>query len=368
MKLEKPIVYSDEKEVPKGVQRVNAFDSAIKELFFIENPHLKSGTPPAEAPLKEYLRDNKIKGIWIYYPWRNTAVHTLPEELYFKLRTSRNRNVINIKEQENYRNISVGVAGLSVGSAAVSAIIISGGPKNIKIADFDVLEITNLNRIRATLLDIDSNKAEIAARNVWELDPFSNIEIYGDGLNPENIKDFLLKPKIDVFVDEMDMINMKILSRLIARENGIPVVMATDNGDGVIIDVERFDLEPDREIFHGLIGHMTEEDTKDIDFKKWLQLATQIVDPEYLTPHMQESLLEIGKTIPAIPQIGTSASMAGSAISYVVRAIANKQELPSGRYVVSLEEKLIPNYMSKEKVGERKKKTEEFKSNFGKKQ
>lgn len=367
MESQKPIIYKDENEVPKDAKKVNAFDSALKELFFIENPHLKSGTPPAEAPLQEFLKNDDTKGIWVYYPWRNTAVHTLPEELYFKLRTSRNRNIINAKEQENYRNISVGVAGLSVGSAVVSAIAISGGSKNIKIADFDVLEVTNLNRIRATLLDIDSNKAEIAAKNAWELDPFANIEIFGDGLNPKNIEDFLLKPKVDVFVDEMDMINMKILSRLIAKENGIPVIMATDNGDGVIVDVERYDLEPEREIFHGLVGHMTEEDTKDIDFKKWLQLATQIVDPEYLTPHMQESLLEIGKTIPAVPQIGTSASVAGSAISYVIRAIANGYDMPSGRYVVSIEEKLIPEYMSEEKIAERKKKTEEFKNNFGKK-
>ncbi len=367
MKIKKPIIYKEESEVPDSAIKVNAYDSALKELFFIENPHLKSGTPPAEAPLKEFLENDNTKGIWVFYPWRNTAVHTLPEELYFKLRTSRNRNIINSDEQEKYRNLSVGVAGLSVGSAVVSAFAVSGGPKNIKIADFDVLEVTNLNRIRATLLDVDSNKAEIAAKSVWELDPFADIELFGDGVNGDNIRDFLLKPKVDIFVDEMDMINMKILSRLIAKENGIPVIMATDNGDGVIVDVERFDLEPEREIFHGLVGHMTEEDTKDIDFKKWLQLATQIVDPDYLTPHMQESLLEIGKTIPAVPQIGTSASVAGSAISYVVRRIANGHDMPSGRYVVSIEEKLIPEYMSKAKVVDRKKKTEDFKSNFGKK-
>jgi len=59
---------------------------------------------------------------------------------------------------------------------------------------------------------------------------------------------------------------------------------------------------------------------------------------------MQDSLLEIGRLIAAVPQLGSTASIAGSAIAFAARRIANNQEMPSGRYIFSLEEKLIPNY------------------------
>ena len=45
---------------------------------------------------------------------------------------------------------------------------------------------------------------------------------------------------------------MKLLVREMARERRIPVLMETS--DRGVLDVERFDLEPDRPIFHGLLG------------------------------------------------------------------------------------------------------------------
>ena len=49
-----------------------------------------------------------------------------------------------------------------------------------------------------------------------------------------------------------DGLDMKIISRFKAREFGVPVVM--DTNDRGMLDIERFDLEPQRPILHGLAG------------------------------------------------------------------------------------------------------------------
>ncbi len=366
--IKKPLVFNKRSDAPSSAKVVDAYQGALKELFFIDNPKFKKGAPEAEKKLKNFLKNQKISDIWIYYAWKNLLVRSVPEELYFRLRTARNRNIISEEEQKNYRKIKIGIAGLSVGSAVLSALVISGGPKTIKIADFDTVELTNLNRLRASLADIGESKTLVAARQVWELDPFAEIYPFPDGISKRNIANFLLnEPRLDIFVDEMDSIDLKILSRLICREHKIPVLMATDNGDGVILDVERFDLESKREIFHGLIGEIRAADVQDLDYRKWLELATKIVVPEYLTERMQDSLLVIGKTIPAIPQLGTSASLAGSVIAYALRRLANGQALPSGRYQIGLEEKLDPIYNQPKEIKKRKKNTQEFIKKFGQK-
>ncbi|MEK7066766.1 MAG: ThiF family adenylyltransferase [Patescibacteria group bacterium] len=336
--MEKPRIFNTKEDIPQTAKIIDAFSSGVEELFFANNPRFKKSMPEAKEPLDDFLKNHGIKDIWIYYPARDIAVRCLPEDLYFKLRTARNRNIITQDEQINYRNTKVGVVGLSVGSAVLSALVMSGGPKVLKIADFDTVEISNLNRINATLLDIGADKTAVAAREIWELDPFADLHLYPSGVSDDNLTVFITgEPKLDIFIDEMDSVEMKARARLVCRENKIPVLMATDNGDDVLLDVERYDLEPERPIFHGLVEEKEVMNAKNLNYQQWVELATKIVDPKYLPESMRQSLSEIGKTIAAIPQLGPTASVAGTAIAYAVRRIVNNQTMPSGRYVVSLE-------------------------------
>lgn len=365
-KPSRPKVIKDPKKAPRGAKKVEAFDSAVEELFFIENPGLKKGMPETPAKLSAYLTSHKVKPVWLYYTWNNTLVKTVPENIYFKLRTSRNRNIILDEEQQKYRSCKVGIAGLSVGSGILSNLVVSGGPKDLKIADFDVLEITNLNRIRGTLLDVGDNKAWIAARQVWELDPYAKLEIWDKGISNKNIEKFILKPKLDVFVDSMDSLDLKIRARYICRQNRIPVLMGTDLGDGFMVDVERYDLDPATPIFNGLIPELKPEDLEKMDYRAWLQLATQIVGTDNLPESMLRSLVEIGRTIPSVPQLGPAALMTGAAVSFAVRRISCGQDLPSGRYAGGLESALIPHYNETSNQQALAEKREKFKQAFGK--
>lgn len=360
MAMDKVQIFKNLKDAPRGLAEVDCFQNLVTELFFILHPNFKKDTLAAKKHLEKFISSNAAGEVWIHYTWTNKIFRCVPEDMYFRLRTARNRNVITEEEQLKYRNITVGIAGLSVGSKILEALVQSGGPKYVKIADLDTIELSNLNRIHATFLEIGKNKAEVAAKHVWEIDPFAQIKIWKEGIAKETIVDFMLgDPKLDVFVDEMDDLKLKILSRTICKREGIPVIMATDNGDSVILDIERFDFEKERPIFHGTLEGENFE-TSEIDFPTRLKLLTKIVQPKYLTERVQESLLEIGKTIGGIPQLGTTAALAGSAVSFAIRRIANKQTLPSGRYVISLEEKLVPNYNDTKMKRARAEKIQEF--------
>lgn len=368
MDIKKPTIFTSQDDLPKGCQIIEGYDIALKELFFVDHPQFKKGMPGVDEELSQYLDKTKIDQIWVYYPWKNIAVHTVEEDTFYKLRTARNKNLITLEEQTNFRNTTVGIAGLSVGSSTLEALVMSGGPKKIKIADFDTIELTNLNRLKASLLDLGSNKAHVAAKRAWELDPFLEIEIWDKGLNNDNLREFVFGDNpVNVFIDAMDSFNLKLKSRYICREFKIPVLMATDNGDDVLLDVERFDEEPDRKIFHGLIEEINPEELSKLSFPEFMQLALKIIGPENHTPKLQDSILELGKNISGIPQLGPTASLAGSVTAYTIRRMANKQEVKSGKFWISLEEKIEPNYTSPEMVNRRNDKTNEFINSLNKK-
>jgi len=328
-----PQFYNTENELPSGCSRVHAYADSLRELYFLEHPTVQKNSFD-ESALLHYIDTHASKSVWVFYPWRNVAVHIPDEVTYTRLRTARNRNVILDDEQRAYRNAVVGIAGLSVGSAALHTLVASGGPASIKIADFDTIEITNLNRMRASLLDVGANKTDVAARLAWEIDPYAKIEPWRDGISGESIHEFISgNPRLHVFVDEMDDIELKFATRIICRDLRIPVVMATDNGDSAILDVERFDLEPARPIFHGRV-QMPEEAIQRGDRAQFVELANAIIDINYFTERQRESVQSIGKTLPGVPQLATAAAIAGAAVAYAVRMIATNGDLGSGRYVL----------------------------------
>lgn len=336
---QKPEFFKKAAELPKGTRVIDTLASSLRELFIVRNPSYKS-VPKQELAkhIETFLKKEKIPTLYVYLPWKKTAIYMVAEDIYFELRTARNKNIITKEEQETYRNSRVGIIGLSVGSNVLNALVFSGGSKMLKIADYDVIEITNLNRLRAPLDAVGINKTLFAAQQSWELDPFANIEIWENGVIKENLKKFLEDPRLDVFVDEMDSLDLKLTSRILCKDLKIPVIMVTDNGDNIIVDIERFDEEPDREILHGLVKGVDPGSIADLPYSEWVKVATRIVDPNNLTQRMRESLPEIGKTIAAVPQLGTTATIAGATAAYAIRKIVNKQPMPSGRYFIKLDD------------------------------
>lgn len=340
---------------------IDNFPEELENLFRISFPFVAPDTPEYKTTferfLSRYLNGKKETevGVWAYYPWRQTLVH-LPESADFlKLRTSRNKFLINHEEQQKFYNSRIGIAGLSVGLSVVNSLVLSGGGGQMRIADFDSLSITNLNRLHSSVCDLGRSKAVIAARKVYEINPFQVLEVFRDGITAESIDRFFGKgdDKLAIFIEEIDDIKRKIDTRIWARKLEIPVVMATDNGDNAIIDVERFDLEPNRKLFHGRIEESKLLSVaKNLSMTERIKLASAIVGAD-ITPRTRMSLTMVGTKIPAWPQLGNAATLSGVGVSYVTRRILTGLSMPSGRYEVSLDEKLDPAYFNSSSVQER---------------
>jgi hypothetical protein len=123
-----------------------------------------------------------------------------------------------------------------------------------------------------------------------------------------------------------------------AQKRSIAVLSAADDGDSALVDIERYDLEPDYTPYHGLIP---------ADVLNYLETTTGIprqvlgvligkyfVGSENIPLRMFKSLAEVSKTLPSWPQLGGAATQAGITIAYAARRIILGQPLDAGRFIV----------------------------------
>lgn len=294
-------------------------------LVELRNEHLGNCSP------EEY-------GVWVYYPWNERVVHLLDETEFIEMRTNRNIYKITREERDILSRQKIGVVGLSVGQSVSVTLAMERGFGEIRLADFDVLELTNLNRIRTGVHNLGIPKVVIVAREIKEIDPFLKVTLFDDGLTDENMDRFFTEGgKLDIVVDECDGLDMKILLRHKAKSLHIPVVM--DASDRGTLDVERFDLEPDRPILHGFIDHL--------DHTRIRELKTNEEKIPYLIPmvglttmsdRLKASMVEVGQSITTWPQLASAVVLGGALGADVCRRIALDQYHESGRYFVDLEE------------------------------
>jgi len=347
------------------------YEEQIRELFAVNNPSQVYQPGFADALAKHIDGSRAVaplwqQGRWVFYPWLSSLVHILEDADFQKVRTARNRNLINDDEQKKFYDAVIGIGGLSVGNSVALAIVLQGGGRHIKLADFDRLALSNINRVRAGVQDLGVRKVEVTARQIYEINPYATVELFPDGLTPENLEQFVAgSKKLDVIIDELDTIAVKYLIREKARKYSLPVVMAADNGDNAVVDVERYDMDPNLAFFHGRLGDVTYEGLRSLDKFGIGKTITKHIGPENITARMQASLLEMGKTIVSWPQLGGAAWINGAAVAYCVRKIVNGQPLESDRALVSLDEQLIPDYHSPAAVQERKNIADSFKKMFG---
>ncbi len=284
----------------------------------------------SEAPLQDY-------GNWVYYPWSGSLVHILPEMEFNELRLNRNKYKLTEEEQKKLSQLCIGIVGLSVGNAIANTIALEGIYGNLKLADFDDLELSNMNRIRAGIFDIGIPKTTLAARQIYEQNPYANISIFNTGITEDNIDDFFKgTPKLDLVIEECDEIRMKILIREKARSLNLPVLMETS--DRGMLDVERFDLEPKRKLFHGLLGNIKYSDIPaNLSSEDKIKYALPIVGLETFTPKLGASFLEVEKTISTYPQLGSEVTLGGATICAAIRRLGLGKKLSSGRKFIDLD-------------------------------
>ena len=327
----KPLVLDVTRRAPREVLRVLREDSSLQILDRYEEQR-------AQLDALVDLAANDVAGDgqrWIYYPWRRAVVRLLGPRSFELLRLNRNRNKLTKREQTTLRGLRVGVIGAIAGHSIAHVLAMEGIVGELRLADFDDIELTNLNRIPAGVMDLGVNKAVVLARRVAEIDPYLPVTTFTDGITPENLVRFI--DGLDLIIEECDSLDIKFLVREAARERGIAVVMETS--DRGVLDVERFDLEPHRPVFHGLLGDMTYEKLAGLTTEQKGPFVLQLLGVADVSARAAASALELGHTISGWPQLASEVTLGAATVAAAVRRFG-LGELPSGRVRFDIDEVL----------------------------
>ena len=113
-----------------------------------------------------------------------------------------------------------------------------------------------------------------------------------------------------------------------------------ETSDRGVLDVERFDLEPDRPIFHGLLPGLHSSDLAGLTIQQKAPYVLRILGAADVTSRGAASLLEVGEPITGWPQLGSEVTLGAATAAAAVRRFGLTGDLPSGRVRFDVEEVL----------------------------
>lgn len=316
----------------------DTFAMQLRELIAIRHPNEHWSKPTLDAAVEASLGDSQpaFCGVWVYYPWSRRLVHTLDEVDFMQVRTNRNIYKITPEEQRRLAGKRIGVIGLSVGHAIALTLAAERSCGALRLADFDVLELTNLNRVRTGIHNLGVPKVIAAAREIAELDPFLQVTCFPEGITEATIDSFLTEHgRLDVLVEECDSLDIKILARTKAKQLGMPVLMHTS--DRGMVDIERFDREPQRSLLHGVIDHLGTTDLKNLTTEAKIPYILAMLGIDTVSQRIKASMLEVEQTISTWPQLASAVTLGGAIVGDVARRVLLDQFHDSGRYCIDLD-------------------------------
>jgi len=152
----------------------------------------------------------------------------------YDLAFSRNIGITSIDEQQKLKNATVAIAGMGGVGGDYLITLARIGIENFKISDFDEFEMANFNRqYGATMSSIGRKKMDVMRELALDINPNANIQIYGDGINANNVDDFL--QGVDVFIDAVEFFEIEVHRLIInaCMKRGIPAIFGLPLGFGV---------------------------------------------------------------------------------------------------------------------------------------
>lgn len=179
--------------------------------------------------------------------------------------TQRNIGFVSEEEQTHLRNASVFVCGAGgMGGACLQALV-RAGVGAVAVADFDVFEISNLNRqVFANLQTVGKGKLESTVSQLMNINPELQIEALGSEW-VQRLDDLLRRYKI--VINGMDDIAAGITLYRKAREHGATVIDAYTAPLPSVTVVKPEDPRPEERLRFPSLGRpsetMSEADRKE---------------------------------------------------------------------------------------------------------
>lgn len=311
------------KELGEDVEIEDTFSYWLGELFRIRNPQLDFRTDSAQEAENEYIRyrNNHYDGVWIYFPWKKKLVHLPADDEFNEVFYSRNYPSISKETQKRLGEITVAIAGLSVGSN-IAIDQLRTGVRKFHLADFDFISPSNLQRMSgATIFDIGKNKAQNLAEYLYSLNPYIDIKLYSNGVDDSNIEDFM---KADICFDEVDNILLKIKLRQEQKRNGKTIIaMGTDLEFNPPFE---FEFPDDPQIFNGRVKPEVIETLLKgpRSAKEWIRNASLVMGLENLPTSVLQNFINVYKDIQNYnSQLGATCSAVSAKAAYFTIQVAS---------------------------------------------
>ena len=305
---------------------IDTIDRQLDDLAVVRRPSKRNGADldylaggiPAPGERTSY-------GNWVYLPWESKIVHLLNRDDYFDVITNRNQDKITREEQNELRTKRIGVIGLSVGGEAAVTVAQEHLCGAIVLADFDQLDLSNLNRLNAGFDELGQPKAKIVARRIAKINPYLDVTILEEGVTTANLEEFL--DGLDLIIEECDGLQIKRDVRLLASKRGVNIVYAADERG--FLSVEPYQYYPDLLPFHGRVEHpqpSRADFPTPVAFMKALSLW--MGGWENLSDRTQSSIERVGDTLCGYPQLASEARYAAGQIGHVVRRLLLGERTP----------------------------------------
>ncbi|MHB1247148.1 MAG: ThiF family adenylyltransferase [Sulfuriferula sp.] len=151
----------------------------------------------------------------------------------FSYHTAFSRNIgwVTQDEQACLRHKRVAIAGMGgVGGFHLLALARLGVEK-FNIADLDTFELANFNRqAGASISSLERPKVEVLAEMVRDINPESDLVIYPQGVNEDNLQAFF--QGVDLYIDGLDFFAFDARERVFAycAQHDIPAVTVAPLG------------------------------------------------------------------------------------------------------------------------------------------
>ncbi len=302
--------------------------SQLEELVELRNPSKRFNLQELSKLASKLKEEQEQLHPWVYYSWRRKLVRMLRPDDFIEVRTNRNKLKINDEEQALLSGKKIGVVGLSVGRSVSTVLSMERSFGELRIADHDALDLSNLNRLKAPVFDLGEKKTNSMVRELYETDPYLDFTTFDEGISVDNIDAFFTEGGLlDLVVDECDSLEVKVLLREKAREYGVPLVM--DTSDRGRLDIERHDLEH-YPFFHNSVGEITSEMVQKMDAQEQMQTILDILNLEKISPRGKQSLAEIGKRLKTWPQLASDVWLGAGVAAQVIRGILLGNDVASG--------------------------------------
>jgi molybdopterin/thiamine biosynthesis adenylyltransferase len=160
----------------------------------------------------------------------------MPEAFCYQLAFSRNIGWVTIQEQQILRHKRVAIAGLGGVGGAHLLTLTRLGLGSFRVADFDEFNLVNFNRqVGANISSLGKPKTDVLVAMAKDINPGLDIEIFPDGINKENLREFLTD--IDVYVDGLDffVFSDRQATFSACAELGVPAITAAPLGMGAAL-------------------------------------------------------------------------------------------------------------------------------------